>query len=76
MERNLRIGYILSFVNELYLPIAVWLLFFLKYLDFTQVAILGALTTVASNLFEIPTGAVSDLIGRKWTLFTVKINHE
>lgn len=69
MNRNLRIAYFLSFVNELYLPLAIWLLFFLKYLDFTQVAVIGALGTVSSNLFEIPTGAISDLIGRKWTLF-------
>lgn len=70
MNKNLSIGYFLAFVNELYLPIAVWLLFFLNYLDFTQVAIIGALTTVSANLFEIPTGAISDLIGRKWTLFS------
>ena len=69
MHKNLTIGYILSFLDDFYLPIAVWLLFFLQYLDFTQVAVLGALTVVSSNLFEIPTGAVSDLIGRKWTLF-------
>lgn len=69
MKKNLFIGYFLAFANELYLPIAIWLLFFLQYLDFTQVAVIGALTTVSSNLFEIPTGAISDLIGRKWTLF-------
>lgn len=69
MQRNLKIGYFLALANELYLPIAIWLLFYLKYLDFTQVAIIGALSTISSNLFEIPTGAISDLIGRKWTLF-------
>lgn len=69
MKKNLYIGYFLAFVNELYFPIAVWLLFFLQYMDFTQVAIIGALTTISSNVFEIPTGAIADLIGRKWTLF-------
>lgn len=69
MNKNLKIGYFLAFVNELYLPVAIWLLFFLRYLDFTHVAILGALSTISSNIFEIPTGAISDLIGRKWTLF-------
>ncbi len=69
MRKNLYIGYFLAFVNELYFPIAIWLLFFLRYMDFTQVAIIGALTTVSSNVFEIPTGAIADLIGRKWTLF-------
>jgi MFS family permease len=69
VNKNLKIGYFLAFVNELYLPIAIWLLFFLQYLDFTQVAIIGALSTISSNIFEIPTGAISDLIGRKWTLF-------
>lgn len=58
MKKNLFIGYFLAFANELYLPIAIWLLFFLQYLDFTEVAVIGALTTVSSNLFEIPTGAI------------------
>lgn len=39
MNKNLKIGYFLAFVNELYFPVAIWLLFFLQYLDFTQVAI-------------------------------------
>ena len=69
MHKNLKIAYVIAFINELYLPIAIWLLFYLNHLDFTQVAIIGALGTVSSNLFEIPTGAISDLIGRKWTLF-------
>lgn len=69
LNKNLKIGYFLAFANELYLPIAVWLLFFLQYLSFTQVAVIGALTTVSANIFEIPTGAIADLIGRKWTLF-------
>ncbi len=68
-HRNITIGTALALINELYFPIAIWLLFFLQYLDFTQVAIIGALTTVSANVFEIPTGAISDLIGRKWTLF-------
>lgn len=68
-HKNLTIGYFLAFAYELYLPVAIWLLFFLKYLNFTEVAFIGALATISANLFEIPTGAISDLIGRKYTLF-------
>ncbi len=67
-RRNIRLSYILAVCYELYFPIAIWIFFFLRYLDFKQITILSATLVIVSILFEIPTGAIADVIGRKTTL--------
>jgi MFS family permease len=68
-SNNIKIGYILSFLAELYFPITAWLFFYLKYLDFREIAIITSVSVLASNLFEVPTGAFADLVGRKKAIF-------
>lgn len=69
IKSNIKIAYILSFLSELYFPITAWLFFYLRYLDFKQIAILTAIHVITSNLFEIPTGAFADIFGRKTAIF-------
>lgn len=64
-QRNIKLAYAISFINELYFPIAVWLFFYLKYLTFTEIALLTTIKVILSNAFEIPTGAIADRFGRK-----------
>jgi len=66
---NVKVAYILSFLSELYFPIVAWLFFYLKFLDFRQIAIITAIHVLTSNLFEIPTGVFADLFGRKTAIF-------
>lgn len=63
--RNIQIGYVLSLIIELYLPIAVWFFFYSRYLTVQQIAILTGFQIIVWNLFEVPTGAFADLFGRK-----------
>lgn len=65
MKNNIRLAYILSFVSELYFPISIWLFYYLRYLDFSQVGILTAVKLLSSVLFEVPTGVFADKVGRK-----------
>ncbi|OGV96784.1 hypothetical protein A2W24_01850 [Microgenomates group bacterium RBG_16_45_19] len=65
IERNIKIGYILSLVIELYFPIAVWFFFYSRYLSVQQIAVLTGFQIIIWNLFEVPTGAFADLVGRK-----------
>lgn len=62
---NLRTAYFFSFVSQMFFPIAIWLFFYTKYLTFKEIAIISAVGTVASILFEIPTGAFADIVGRR-----------
>lgn len=45
--------------------IPVWVSMELKYITFTQVAIIDIVILLSGLLLELPTGALSDLIGRK-----------
>jgi len=67
-SKNILISWFLVFQWELYFPIAIWMFYFLRYLDFREVALIGAATTIAGSFLEIPTGAIADVIGRKKTL--------
>lgn len=68
-QTNIRTAYILSFFSELFFPITAWLFFYLRYLNFTEIALLTAIGGIASNILEIPTGAFADLVGRKTAIF-------
>ncbi|MBI2326596.1 MFS transporter [Candidatus Collierbacteria bacterium] len=64
-QTNLRVAYFFSFVSQMFFPIAIWLFFYTKYLTFKEIALISAFGYVASILFEIPTGAFADIVGRK-----------
>lgn len=68
-QTNIKTAYLLSFFSELFFPITAWLFFYLRYLNFTEIALLIAIGGIASNVLEIPTGAFADLIGRKQAIF-------
>ncbi len=68
-KTNIKVAYVLSFLSELYFPIVAWLFFYLRYLDFKQIAVITVIHVLTSNLFEIPTGAFADLFGRKKAIF-------
>lgn len=67
-DKNITLGYILAALNNLFFWYAPWLLYFLNYIDFSQVAIVLAVGIITSVVTEVPTGAIADLIGKKKTL--------
>jgi MFS family permease len=68
VKSNLKVVYILAFLGELYFPTAIWLFFLTKYLNFKEIALISSLGYMASILFEIPTGAFADIVGRRWAI--------
>ncbi len=68
MHKNLKLGYILVALYSTYFWYAPWLLYLLNFLDLSQAALLQAIGLVTSVVAELPTGALSDLIGKKKTL--------
>jgi MFS family permease len=58
--------YLERFVAHLiYFAPAFWIIFFNETLNLTQISILFAILCVSNFIFEIPTGAIGDLWGRK-----------
>jgi len=70
LNNNVKIVYILSFLSELYFPISIWLFFYLRFLNFQQLAVLVTIRLVCSNIFEVPTGVFADKLGRKLSVIT------
>lgn len=66
---NIRIAYLLNFLSELYLPISAWLFYYLRYLEFKEIAIITMVQVFAGSFFEVPTGAFADIVGRKKAIF-------
>ena len=68
MRKNIGLGYALTFLHNSFFWYAPWLLFLLNHITFQQAAILQTIGLVTSALLEVPTGVLSDLIGKKKTL--------
>jgi MFS family permease len=67
-ENNIRISYALSIIRNSYFWWAVWLLYYLQFVDYTGVGVLESIHLFALLFTEIPTGAIADLLGKKKSL--------
>lgn len=66
LSKNLKLEYLYTVINGLNMVNFVWVLY-LSYrgMNLAQIGILEGIYHGASMLFEIPTGAIADLFGRK-----------
>jgi len=67
-NRNISLSYIIAALNNAFFWYAPWLLFVYKYINIEQATILQLVGLVVRSIAEVPTGAVSDLLGKKRTL--------
>jgi MFS family permease len=68
-SKNILVSYLSVFLLGLMFFAPIWALYLEKQLfSITNVAIIIAINSFASVLFEIPTGAIADLFGRKKTI--------
>jgi len=68
LRRNILLYYLSSFFSALIFIVPVWVSFERHFLNYTQMALLDAFAVGITLVFEIPTGALADLIGRKKTV--------
>lgn len=59
---------ILSVFRSLFFMVPVWVSMELKYITFTQVALIDSIILFSGLILELPTGALADLVGRKLTI--------
>jgi len=67
-QRNIKLLYAISFVNYLWFWLGVWALYYLLFTDYIGIGWIETAMIVTVTLFEIPSGALADLLGRKTTL--------
>jgi hypothetical protein len=63
--RNIAIFYILSAVYNAWIMSAVWIFIWSMFMTKTQIGISDSITFTVGFLFELPSGVIADLMGRK-----------
>lgn len=73
-KKNINLDYIFCFLKNFDISSAVWVLYMVyKGLPLWQIGIVECIFHVCSFLFEVPSGAVADLFGRKNTIIAGRI---
>ncbi len=74
LNRNIVLDYINTFVTNLNMQSSIWVLY-LAYcgLNLAQIGLVEGIYHATSIVFEIPSGAVADLIGRKKSMVLSKV---
>ena len=69
LKRNISIGYAYNFFLQLNITSAIWVLYLaFKGMSLVEIGILESIYHITGLLFELPTGALADLYGRKFCI--------
>lgn len=68
MERNIKLAHFLSFAFHGWFWMGNWIFYYLTFGGYATVAMLDSGALLAGVLYEIPTGAFADMVGKKKTL--------
>lgn len=74
LKRNIGLDYISIFIERLNMQSSIWVLY-LAYcgMNLGQIGILEGIYHLTSMIFEIPSGAIADLVGRKKSIILSRI---
>jgi len=67
-QRNIKLLYWLSFLHNLFFWLGTWALFYLLFTNYAGVGLIETAMIISMIVFEIPSGVLADLWGRKNTL--------
>ncbi len=74
LMRNVVLDYIYTFINNLNMSNSIWVLYLaFKGMNLLQIGLLEGIFHATSVVFEVPSGAVADLLGRKKTILTGRL---
>ena len=68
MKRNIKLAYYLTFCWNSLFWLGIWLLYYLKFTDYQGIGLIETTWIIISIISEIPTGAIADIFGKKYTL--------
>lgn len=68
LKRNIKLNYLFTFLTKLDITNGVWMIYLAsKGVSLTKLGILESVFHITSFFMEIPTGAIADIFGRKWS---------
>jgi MFS family permease len=68
LKRNILLYYLSSFFSAGLFTIPIWVVFQEGFLSFEQIAFFASLNLIVTIILELPSGALADIIGRKWAI--------
>ncbi|WP_160687466.1 MFS transporter [Clostridium sp. C2-6-12] len=74
LKRNISVSYVYNFLLQLNITSAIWVLYLsFKGMSLIEIGILEAIYHITGVLFELPTGVIADLYGKKFSVVTGRI---
>ncbi len=74
LKRNISISYVYSFLLQLNITSAIWVLYLaFKGMSLAEIGFLEAIYHITGLLFELPTGAIADIYGKKFSVIAGRI---
>lgn len=67
-KRNDTIFIVSQFFNALVFIVPIWIVYYQRRITVEQISLLVALQYLSQMIFELPTGALADIFGRKWSV--------
>ncbi len=67
-SKNIPLTYLLAFLKNSWFWLGIWVFYYLRFTDYAGIGLLESVMILTIISFEIPSGAVADLLGKKKTL--------
>lgn len=69
LKRNTWVYYWTQFLHSLIFTAPIWIIYYQTRITVSQLAFLVTLQYIIQMILELPSGALADLVGRKWAIF-------
>lgn len=74
LKRNIKISYIYNFMMQFNITTAVWVLYLsYKGMSLVEIGLLEAIFHITGLFFELPTGAIADIYGKRFSIIAGRI---
>lgn len=74
LKRNISVSYLYNFLLQLNITSAIWVLYLaFKGMSLVEIGILESIYHIAGLVFELPSGAIADLYGKKFCIVLGRI---
>lgn len=74
LKRNISISYVYNFLLQLNITSAIWVLYLaFKGMSLIEIGILESIYHITGMLFELPTGAIADIYGKRFSVIVGRI---
>ena len=65
MNCNIKIAYALAYIRYSWFWLGTWVYYYLRFTNYAGIGIIETVLIITMTVFEIPTGALADLLGKK-----------